>query len=548
MTVSATSRKAQSAFQRELEEFNKQFARLGNCLLNKVFDLSVKGSQWRNQMLITLFIALGILFTLGAHPLAAWRDEIGRLFQYMFNAAYAQQFPDTMTQFFQFTFGAVLAPRTLRYLPIFILPFVLALQSAAIYLTDIFELSDVKIAREFILQVALRGGRENLRIKNGEVVEKDKNSPIYLIGGPGKVLVELDSVALFEMPDGKPHIIDSTKASKNILDGFERFRGAIDLRDQFLELSEKENNSVTGRSLDGMLIKATDVRLLYRIHRDNLKPTLERPHPYVKEAVYHLVYNEGRPVTPEGVAFQKSQTNQEVYQRSPTGLQMGAIESLIRGELGNFMRKHKLTRYLASHGIPEYENARKREDEIVGISRLVADPSDPVEPEKVSLPPEFESRPKITSLFTEFTNEFPKNAKDSGVDLHWIGVGTWRPPNEIITEKHIEAWRISLENLGRGSESAIESLGQDIKTQKKIQLIQDVPLARFHKDRANNRDYDYIVKGLLVAYREQLVKIKELLEESQRPVPDEILQAVKYIERAMGIKHGPWVRDNDTSS
>jgi hypothetical protein len=545
MTVSASSQKAQSAFQREMAEFSKQFARLGNCMLNRVFDLTVKGSQRRNQMLITLFLVSGVIFTLAAHPLDAWMDQISRLLQFFFNAAYAQQNPDTVTQFFYFTFGAVLSPRTLRYLPVFVLPFMLALQSAARYLADIFELSDVSVAREFILQVALRGGREKLHIKSGDVVEKDRNSPIFLIGGPGKVLVELDSVALFEKPDGRPHIIDSTKASNNILDGFERFRGAIDLRDQFLELSERENNSVKGRSLDGMEIKATDVRLLYRIHRDNFKPTFERPHPYVKEAAYHLIYNEGRPVTAEGTAFQTTQTGREVYQRSPTGLQMGAVESLIRGELGKFMSKHKLTRYLASYGMPEYENARKREDEIIEIRRLVADPSDPVEPEKVSPPPEFESRAKITSLFTEFTSEFRKNSKTRGVELHWIGVGTWKPPNDIIIQNHIEAWRISLENLGRGSQGAMESLDRDIRTQKKIQLIQDVPLARFKRDSASNKDYEYIVKSLLFAYREQMVKIKELLEESKRPVPGEISWAIKYIDEILGYK---WVGGSNMPS
>ena len=212
------------------------------------------------------------------------------------------------------------------------------------------------------------------------------------------------------------------------------------------------------------------------------------------------------------------------------------------------MSKHKLTRYLASYGLPEYENAREREESIKEIRKLVADPDDPVEDQEISLPPEFEPREKITSLFTEFTNEFPKNARNRGVELHWIGVGTWKPPNEIILEKHIEAWRISLENLGRGSKGAIEGLGQDIKMQKKIQLIQEVPIARFQRDRADNKDLDFIVKDLLVAYREQLVKAKELLEESQRSVPEEISQAIIYIERTIGIKHGPWVKDEDIPS
>jgi len=209
---------------------------------------------------------------------------------------------------------------------------------------------------------------------------------------------------------------------------------------------------------------------------------------------------------------------------------MGAIESLIRGELGKFMSKHKLTRYLANYGLPEYENAREREETIKEIRKLVADPDDLADDQEISPPPEFEPREKITNLFTEFTSDFPKNAKNRGVELHWIGVGTWKPPNEIVLEKHIEAWRISLENLGRGNEDAIKGLGQDIKMQKKIQLIQDMPLARFQKNWGDKKDTGFIIKDLLVAYREQLVKVKELLEESDRPVPEEIKYAINYID------------------
>jgi hypothetical protein len=91
-----------------------------------------------------------------------------------------------------------------------------------------------------------------------------------------------------------------------------------------------------------------------------------------------------------------------------------------------------------------------------------------------------------------------------------------------------------MENLGRGSEGAIKDLGQDIKMQKKIQLIQDVPLARFQKNWIDKKDTDFIIKDLLIAYREQLGKAKELLEESQRPVPQEISDGIEYLGNAIG--------------
>jgi hypothetical protein len=97
-----------------------------------------------------------------------------------------------------------------QYLPIFLAPFFIALQSAAIYLADIFELSDVRVARSFIWEVALSGSDETIRITKGDIADEHRTSSNYLIGGPGKVIVDLDSVALFEKPDGTPHIIGPT--------------------------------------------------------------------------------------------------------------------------------------------------------------------------------------------------------------------------------------------------------------------------------------------------------------------------------------------------
>jgi hypothetical protein len=533
MTRPTVPQTPKSALRIELEDFARQLGRLGNCLLNKNFDLSAEGVQRRGLILVVLFLALGVLFTLISHSLGTWLEQIENLFRYLLNAAFRQQFPDVPIQFLKFVLDAIFGPLTLRYLPVFFLPLVLALRAAATYLDDIFELHRVDIANRFILDVALMGGFEKLHITGGVVVDKDQESPIRLIGGPGRVQVALDSVALFEKPDGTPHIIDSSPESNKTLEGFERYRWSFDLRDQFLDLSEKDNSSVTSRSLDGIRTKATDVRLLYRLRRDDLQPTLQRPHPYVGEAVRSLVFNEARLVSKENVDPTSAGVLRSQSKQLP--LQMAIILSLIRGELSKFMSRYKLTRYLASYGTPEYEKACKREEEINEISQSVADPDDPAEPQEIEPPPEFEPRPKITSLFTEFTNAFTTNAKENGVELHWIGVGTWKPPNEIVPAKHIEAWRISMENLGRGSEDEIKGFGQDIKTQKKIHLIQDVPLARFKKERTDKKDRDFIIRDLLFAYREQLVKVKELLEESQRPVPEEICYAINYIDSILQL-------------
>ncbi len=83
-------KKPETMLQKETRIFREELRRLGNCALNKTFDLTVKGSQRRNQALLILFLILGMLFTISTHPLAAWGSEIGLFFQYLFNPTFAQ--------------------------------------------------------------------------------------------------------------------------------------------------------------------------------------------------------------------------------------------------------------------------------------------------------------------------------------------------------------------------------------------------------------------------------------------------------------------------
>ena len=538
MTVSGTSERVKSPFQKELEVSGAQIKRLTNCMLNKIFDLTVKGSQRRNQMLIFLFLALGTFFIIRAHSLADWGTQIGNLFSYFLRPQFALDNQNTPIIFFNFVLEAF-KPEAFRFLPIFVVPFVIALQSAAIYLADIFELEDVGVAREFILQVALTGSGKSIAIGNSEIAEKYKNSPIYLIGGPGKVVVELDSVALFEKPDGRPHVIGPTVKGKATLEGFERFRQVIDLRDQYTDPQNPVD--VNSRSLDGVPVGTKDVRFVYSVWRGDKSRTAESPHPFGNDkTIEDLVYKQSSKVvdaTPPSVPPE-------------AGSLSGAILGVIRGELGGFMSKHRLAEYLASIGMPEVEQARKLEDEIAKAGNRIVSESDPLRPREVPSPPDFQPRSSVSDLFDQFTEGFTSSTSNPGVQLQWIGVGTWKMPtriiDEIITGKYLEAWRISWENLGRSSKEAIDSLQEESKIQQTLRLIQKVPLARFNDNsKENHRD---IMRELLLGYREQLIEIIELLVKSRRAVPPSLGKAINHIETVLGIKHWIGVAGSSSSS
>ena len=514
-------KKPETMLQKETRIFREELRRLGNCALNKTFDLTVKGSQRRNQALIILFLLLGMLFTISTHPLAAWGSEIGLFFRYLFNPTFAQATPNAPAQFFNFAFGAILAPQTLRYLPIFVLPFFFALQAAATYLADIFEIEQIEIAREFIRQVALTGSHNSITIGKGEVVEADKKSPIYLIGGPGQVVVELDTAALFEKPNGHPRVIGPTVKGKAILEGFERFRQAIDLRDQYTDPLD-----VKSRSLDGVRVSASDVRLVFSVWRENKEPSAVSPHPFSEKAIQSLVYGQASRVVLDGP-----------HPSEPPSSWTGAIQGLIRGELGGFMSTNRLAEYLASIGPPEVQRARRQEDEIVKVSKVVIVEGDELEVRDVPSAPNFQPRHIVSNLFSQFTEGFSKNASNRGVQLGWIGVGTWKTPSEIVPEKHLEAWRLSRENLARGNQGELDGLRNETQLQQTLRLVQNIPLARFQQN--NAREHKDIIQDLLIAYREQLIEAIELLVKSNRQEPPIVRAAIKHIEGILGIKH--WV-------
>ncbi len=526
--VPAPPKKPETALQKETRILREELGRLGNCILNKTFDLTLKGSQRRNQALIILFLLLGALFAISTHPLAAWGSEIGLFFRYLFNQTFAQTTPDAPAQFFSFAFGAILAPQTLRFLPIFILPFIFALQAAATYLADIFEIEQIEIAREFIRQVALTGGHHSIRIGQGEVAEADKKSPIYLIGGPGQVVVELDTAALFEKPNGKPRVIGPTVKGKATLEGFERFRQAIDLRDQYTDSLD-----VKSRSLDGIRVSASDVRLVFSVWRENKEPSAERPHPFSEKAIQSLIYKQTSRVVLDGP-----------HPSEPPSSWVGAIQGLIRGELGGFMSKHQLAEYLASIGSPEVQRARQQEDEIVKVGKVVIAEGDDLEARNIPPAPNFQPRHIISNLFSQFTEGFSKKANNRGVQLGWIGVGTWKTPSEIVPEKHLEAWRLSRENLARGNQGELDGLRNESQLQQTLRLVQNIPLARFRQN--ETREHKDIIQDLLIAYREQLIEAIELLVKSNRPEPPIVRAAITHIEGILGIKH--WVGATSSSS
>ena len=521
---------ADTPLQKELQLFRELFARLGNALLNRIFDLRAEKAARRMRYLLALFVGSVFLVSLRFYPIELWAKYTRDIFYYFLNPGFAASYiGNPLINFAGFVYHVFTDPRIFQYFPIFLAPFFIALQSAALYLSDIFELEHISIARDFIWSVALSGSEETIRVSQGEISEQDRLSPTFLIGGPGKVIVDLDSVALFERPDGTPHIIGPTtkeSRARATLGGFERFRQAIDTRDHYVDLRDQDPKSqvVKSRSLDGIPITATDVRLMFSVYRGGTKPAAENPYPFSKESIEQIIYQATSRVTPE-------LPNPSTYEFSWINRMVG----LIRGELGAFMSRYKLTAYLASVGAPELEKIQKREEMIFEEGQKIA-PSEQnfVSAKESKSAPEFQPRDKISNLFTQFAEEFTKKAHNNGVELHWIGVGTWRTPVEIVPEKHLEAWKLSNDNLFRESPEVLGKLETEAILQKTIALIQDVPVAAYQRTVMEEKEHKRALRSLLLAYHQQLLETAEFMRVKGESVPPNIEEAIAHINNMFG--------------
>lgn len=592
----------ENALRKEQRLSRELFGRLINSLLNWLFDLRPERAQRRARNLFILFPISGFLICLIYYPLGLWLGYLQKVFL-LLNPTYAADYGSRpLIELAQFAYQALTDPRVFQYFPIFLAPFFIALQLAALYLADIFELEDVAVARSFVWEVALSGSDEAIRISQGKVADQYLESSNYVIGGPGKVVVDLDTVALFERADGTTHVIGPTGKEPYgmaTIEGFERFRQAIDIRDHYVELRDQDSKSqsVKGRSRDGIPITATDVRLMFSIYRgENPQPSAEFPYPFAKDAIERIVYKSSSKVTPD--------------QKEPSAYEFSWINNmigLIRGRLGGFMSERNLTEYLASAGTPEFEKAKQREELIAEQVRRLTQPDEESKAKLPKPPPEFTPRHQVTSLFSQFAEDFTKSARNNGVELHWIGVGTWTTPPEIdiVSEKHLEAWKLSQENMKNGSQEAMSKAENQATLDKMELLIRSVPidsyldiigvprkqffkkqpskkldfklrdselddelvfsdqemldmlsgnyaltdLTRRVNERINEaaeqrfkefgRDSDLrgTMRKLLLEYRKQLLEAVQFMKAKNEPVPAVIEEAIGYINNQMGLKH-----------
>ena len=540
--TSVTPPVMRSPLQYEFDLLVQNIKRVRDHYLNQTFDLTLEGAQRRKRTLVILFLVAGLGIAIFTHPLSNWVTSLRNVFLWSLNPVARQSFPtNPFSDLIILAVGSV--ANLFRYFAILVFPYWAAVHAASLFLADIFE-KPVDIARNFIGQVALGGAGEIATVQDGEFLDKE-DSRIHAIGGPGFVTVDRNSAALFEKRDGRPHVIGPTIHGPARLDGFERFRSVIDLRDQQIDMREQANREISSRSLDGIRVSAIDVSMRFSVWRGAEKQrSLLEPNPFKDDQVIQdLVYSQVLPV----VKLPKPRDTPPDIP-SPIG---PSVSSLIRSEFARFISERKLSEFLASYGMVEVQAAQEQARVILEKTQEMIPPGEPApEVKSPEQAPEFTPRSDISARFNE---GFSSEANRRGVQLDWLGVGTWKTPATIVPENHLEAWKLSMDNNNRGSEASLQDVSRDALLYKTIQIIQNVPLSRYQENLEKpDMGHREAVKRLLVGYLEQLTEARELISQkdnekllSSLPQMDE---AIDYLNSLLGWKaaHYPGrVTDNE---
>ena len=290
------------------------------------------------------------------------------------------------------TFIPFFHPRVLVHL----LPAVAAILGSlfvgSLYLTDLFELDSFWVAANYLVGALFGLAYPTLTINSGDIVNLEaqySNNPLLRIGGPGYVNVHLGFAAVFETEDGLPRVYGPLTGDqgtrKPFIEGFERLRGVVDLRDQIGKVDE-----VRAVTRDGIEVYARDAQMLFRVHSGGQQRSLQNPYPYTEDGIRRLVY---------GQAVKKEM--QLKWEEM--------LPEIVSREIRKFVARHTIEEFLAlqpSRMLEEAESSPGKTDQQEEQGSLIQIP-----------------RRQLSEHF--HTEQLKQDLQNNGLELAWVGVGTW---------------------------------------------------------------------------------------------------------------------------
>jgi hypothetical protein len=436
-----------------------------------IFDLTDEGAKIRIRRRGLIFLAIW----LGLSGIASLLT--------IFNAEYP------MHQFI------LVGMNLVKYIPLIMVAYSIARIRAARYLDDVYELKNEELASEFLEHAAFsrieyitvydkdKGKivtKPNLSpliaVKKGEITEKDEGSQLILIGGPGYIRVDLDSVALLEKPDGEPEVVYPRKDAWR-LSSFERLReigdsdvagerkyAIINLREQIVR-----GISVKSRTKDGIPVEAHNIAIRFNILRGRGANRAAAQNieifSFNENAIQTLIYKQTI-IAPESMV-----TSNAGFPWDTT------IVPLVVSEIERLITSHTANEILASIGQKEMDiflkaeqNAEQMRVDITGKQQAYTGEK------KGTLSSVSLSRAMMTEHFLK--PPFTDKAAALGVCLNWIDLGNWEPSGPI-RDKIRNIWKIAAENIKK--QGTVEKRKKQITDDETVRLIDTVAISFFNR-------------------------------------------------------------------
>ncbi|GAB4530725.1 MAG: hypothetical protein Fur0018_18180 [Anaerolineales bacterium] len=379
------------------------------------------------------------------------------------------------------------APDTLLFLLVLRAAEHLAYIWAAGYIADIFELPDDQVARQYVKLAAFGSGqrRDVVEIDDHNVRSRYVDHPLIKIGGPGQVLVHVESVALFEKIDGTPRILGPSNAKQRI-SGFERLRAVIDLRDH------TESFDVEARTRDGILLRAKNVRVIFSV---------------VRGSDWHPENWHGEQNLPHNWSYDPQAVRDLVYKQRKRPWHRAMVDGKASPQLRNFISRHTFQE-LVSNILPAGDAATMQ----------------------------FVFRKE---LYQVFEDEFRKALQGSGIQLKWIGVGTWELDSGDLEEKHLALWQRTLAARKQVGETALTKLYNNTRLDTLLCLVQRTLTAVTVSNHADVRD-DLRVRAVLQELRQRLRQAVVWYQHQGQTPPVALREVDIYLGRLLSNRlNGP---------
>ncbi len=296
-----------------------------------------------------------------------------------------------------------------------------------------------------------------LPVMHGQV--QDERSPLFWLGGPGRVQVATDSAAVWEaFHSGDVHIImpcppdeaTGTPQRQRLFYpvGFERLRRILDLRQQHLEFD------LHARTRDGVRLVFPKVRAVYSLRPAAVEPTPDCPYPRDEQAIRKLLASEGGRARSlhDGLPLGQGHAVQE---RRAVDHTTSTMRTALRRRMKDAIAARTLPEVLAAIAPPD---AQKIEVEVGAIVEPHPDFYEPLPPYP-PMPKPWPNQMQRYLLTTLLRNK--ENYHEKGLHLYWADASDWDIPGEGIKAQFMRAWQLSRENARRGAPGTLEQLRQE---------------------------------------------------------------------------------------